>query len=684
MNAQNHPKNANSTSLLKSREKILSKALNAIKSDSRTPIVFSGPKGTGKSMLLRELAAELDSHALPGFTPLVFPPEAYKVLSVEDFLVTALEIIDKKEASPTLRNAPEAGKGSLERLMETLTRRARELGVVFVFLADDGDELLGAQLNKQNAGRLLELIEGAPELALVIGAEKGLAQAVNSRRLDQMLQFPLKPLSTDECLDLWEMEADSPPLKKDAAFCTILCRGVPGLVAKSARISRFGKGSVEESLQALLETRADYFQSEFSRLPPLERKLFTSLAEFWTPASAKEAAAAAGMDVNKTSSLLSRLASRGMVETARRKGRKKWHCTTAPLTSLHHLLRNGGPQRQNALAFLTFFEAFYGDAPAFAPIAATPVEPQVAASAPLASEPVNSADPAGWTELARTLIKEQAYADAASALKKSLELEPFHPWAWGRLGGLQHERLEQYEEAETSYLKAIEQDQNLSWVWSGLGRLLHEKLKRYIEAEQAYRIAVELEPDSAEPRIHLGMLQEKLERRSTAEKTYLEAAKRDPGHPGPWRALEGLYAQTGQKEQAEQARAMFLKREKAPVKAEKQSGGSPARQTQHQAPPPEPAQYDLETQLRALEGLDKPGPENLVAVINATIDAVAKKGVEYAGEMIKASPGRIWVEPLEAALEMMQDRSPLAPMEVLLTARDVMQEMKIRVDQGRF
>jgi hypothetical protein len=50
-----------------------------------------------------------------------------------------------------------------------------------------------------------------------------------------------------------------------------------------------------------------YFKANVDALPPLERRIFVSLAEIWEPALARDVAKRARIDVNKTSAQLTRL-----------------------------------------------------------------------------------------------------------------------------------------------------------------------------------------------------------------------------------------------------------------------------------------------------------------------------------------------------------------------------------------
>ncbi len=66
-----------------------------------------------------------------------------------------------------------------------------------------------------------------------------------------------------------------------------------------------------ENLTQLVDDNTDYFKSHLESLPPTERKAYVTLADLWTPSTAREVAEAARMEVNHASALLHRLVGRG-------------------------------------------------------------------------------------------------------------------------------------------------------------------------------------------------------------------------------------------------------------------------------------------------------------------------------------------------------------------------------------
>ena len=67
------------------------------------------------------------------------------------------------------------------------------------------------------------------------------------------------------------------------------------------------------NLLDLVDEHTEYFRSHIEALPPQERRVYLALARLWKPATAREVASQARVNVNKCSSQLRRLVDRGAV-----------------------------------------------------------------------------------------------------------------------------------------------------------------------------------------------------------------------------------------------------------------------------------------------------------------------------------------------------------------------------------
>ncbi|MCP4213025.1 MAG: hypothetical protein GY765_00125 [bacterium] len=91
----------------------------------------------------------------------------------------------------------------------------------------------------------------------------------------------------------------------------------------------------------------------------MERKIFVTLCNIWEPATAARVARDARVDVNKASSYLKRLESRGSVSVVKEgKGKKKYRISER-LYNIYHLMRLSGSRSDRVRAVVEFMVKFY-------------------------------------------------------------------------------------------------------------------------------------------------------------------------------------------------------------------------------------------------------------------------------------------------------------------------------------
>jgi hypothetical protein len=170
----------------------------------------------------------------------------------------------------------------------------------------------------------------------------------------------LEPLGTLDSKLLWEYLTGQEVEENKIRPIQILTGGNPRLLAI---ISSFAAGAsfreLMKQLTFLIDEYTTYFKSNIESLPSLERKVFVTLANIWEPAEAARVARDARIDVNKTSSLLKRLESRGCVSITKSSGRKKSYQVTERLYNIYHLMRISGSQSDRVQAVVDFMVNFY-------------------------------------------------------------------------------------------------------------------------------------------------------------------------------------------------------------------------------------------------------------------------------------------------------------------------------------
>jgi len=140
-----------------------------------------------------------------------------------------------------------------------------------------------------------------------------------------------------------------------------------GNVRLIALIARFGaKRSFRELLEDLIDLideHTDYFKSHLDNMAPTERKVYLALAELWNPSTAKEIAEVARLDVNTTSALLKRLASRGKIIVEEEGKRKRWYSISEGIYNIYYLMRRRGGPSARVKAVVRFMTSLYEAVP---------------------------------------------------------------------------------------------------------------------------------------------------------------------------------------------------------------------------------------------------------------------------------------------------------------------------------
>jgi hypothetical protein len=172
----------------------------------------------------------------------------------------------------------------------------------------------------------------------------------------------LKPLDEEECRAVWANITGSAPKDDRIRPIQILTGGNPRLLSI---ISAFGAKlsfrDLMEDLMHLVDDHTEYFKSHLDQLAPVERKVYLALADLWRPSTAKEVAAAARLDVSKTSALLNRLVGRGAVTILDEEKRTKWYQTAERMYNIYHLMRRRGAPSSRVKGLVHFMIDFYGD-----------------------------------------------------------------------------------------------------------------------------------------------------------------------------------------------------------------------------------------------------------------------------------------------------------------------------------
>ena len=338
--------------------------------ESNQHVLIIGPRGSGKTTLARRIALEVRrSRELQSlWHPLIFAEESYEVISAGEFWLEALFHISEQTGDVQWARTYEELKNESdekilrERALSQLMDFADSQGKRLLLIVENLNMLL-KQISPEDAWALRHTLLNEPRLMLLATATPGFEEIENvGHAMFELFKIQeLKALDEGECSDMWKMVTGLEAPDNRIRPLQILTGGNPRLLAI---ISKFGaKLSLKELMDDLIhlvDDHTDYFKSQLDNLATIERKAYLALAEIWDPATAREIGKAARLDVNKTSSLLSRLVKRGYVTVIETKGKTKWYQVKERLYNIYYLMRRRGAPENRVKAVVKFMIDFYG------------------------------------------------------------------------------------------------------------------------------------------------------------------------------------------------------------------------------------------------------------------------------------------------------------------------------------
>ena len=374
---------------------ILVDTLKKNKGDINQHIVIIGPRGSGKTVLLRRLATEI--RATPelqiAWHPIVFMEENYEILSLNDFWKEALyyatnttattgrrleqlkmEIPVSSEAKnatyEALKNPPGGSKNpyaediTRARLLEFAERQGKRL----LLICENMNDLFSV-LSEQECWKLRNVLQTEKRIMLIGSATTRFDQIDHYKKAfyDFFKILNLERLTTKECAELWYSVSGNQIHDQQAEALRILTGGLPRLVSI---LAWFGRGlsflALMRDLEELIDDHTDYFKGTLETLPPRERKVFVSLARLWANSPVGIIATEAGMEQPETSAILNRLIKRGIVEEYEEEGqlrpvkRGKTYQLTERLFNIFYLIRRGGAEALLVYDVVNFLIQVFG------------------------------------------------------------------------------------------------------------------------------------------------------------------------------------------------------------------------------------------------------------------------------------------------------------------------------------
>ena len=350
----------------------LLESLHASDGNANAHSLLVGPRGSGKTHLLLRVAAEVRRDArLSGFYPIVFAEESYEVATVGEFWLECLNHLAEQ--------APEVERADLRLSYNDLRTTAddrdlagRCLGTILDFadrhakrllLMVENLNMLFADIGDPDAGwRLRHTLQTEPRIVLLGSATSRFDEIDHPDHAlyDLFRVMTLQALNTEECDTLWSALSGQPRGSQPIRPLQILTGGNPRLIAVVAGFDKtYSFNDLMSNIFDLVDEHTEYFRSHIEALPPQERRIYLALARLWKPATAKEVASQARVNVNKCSAQLGRLVDRGAVLIEDGARRRRTYYIAERMYNIYYLLRRPGAESHVVDALVRFMALYY-------------------------------------------------------------------------------------------------------------------------------------------------------------------------------------------------------------------------------------------------------------------------------------------------------------------------------------
>lgn len=339
-------------------------------------VLLVGPRGRGKTMLLARVAAEIrtDEELSGQLLPVRFMEESHEIFDLGDFWLEALFYLTREitDSHPRISRdlqtthaalaRQERGAEFEERVRATVLETADRLGRQLVLMVENLQAMCG-DVDDDFGWKLRESLQTEPKVMLLATATSRFEGLDDTREpfFELFRIVCLERLDTEECQRLWQMASGEARSERQIKALEILTGGDPRLLVIVAEFSRHRSlHDLMEEMVSLIDEHTEYFRSHLDGFAKTERRVYLSVIDLWQPSYASEVAARARMDIRTVSSLLGRLADRGVV-TVEGGGRKRQYSATQRLYSIYYKLRRERDEAVVVQNLIHFMAVFYTD-----------------------------------------------------------------------------------------------------------------------------------------------------------------------------------------------------------------------------------------------------------------------------------------------------------------------------------
>jgi hypothetical protein len=552
---------------LRTIERILG---NASRGGSLSHLLIIGPKGIGKTHMLRTIY-----HALKGdidvvgierfrgsFIPVIFSEEEY-VTGVIKFLRLAIEYLKKDRKDMEIPHGLTAKTQIDERQKEEILEFTRDFrkktGSILLLLVDNFNDIIET-FTEEDQSVLREILM-VSESVLLIGTAPTLFQAILNHERPFYNFFEtlwLHDITFDETKGLLarfaELEGRTDLLetiekKKDKLRAIYeLSGGNPRLIISLYHImAEVDITSVEETFQRMLDEMSPYFSAKMKDLSPQQREIMDVIAQAEQLLTPTETAHRCGIPVNQVNAQIKRLEEMGYLQKVTGRKRKGvLYDVRERLFSLWRQMRvEAGRQRMSFI--IRFLEIWF-----------TKEEIHIYIDKTLQSikECIRSAPERLSKEMDRLWYLKEASPEyrgidedivmiekdpqvAITVLKKKANKQPADPMVWWKLAYAFSLSGKREEEIKT-LKRVVEIKPDKHEAWYNMGNSYY-KLGRYEEAVEAYKKALEVKPDDHRYWSNMGTAYRYSGKYSLAIKAFEESIRLKQDETIPWRNLIDTY-----------------------------------------------------------------------------------------------------------------------------------------------
>jgi DNA polymerase III delta prime subunit len=337
---------------------------------SNQHILIVGPRGSGKTTMVHRVAAEIarTEELHERWYPLIFSEESYEVVSAGEFWLEALFHLAEQSGEEKWQRTYRELKSETddqrlgERALAQLLDFADSIGKRILVMVENLNMLLGDMTSEDEAWKIRHTLINEPRLMLLATATCRFKHIENnSKAMFEMFKTQeLKPLDDEECNLVWEHITGHKLLGERIKPIRILTGGNPRLLTIIAKFSAHRSfHKLLDDVVNLIDDHTEYFKSHLDSLPATERKVYLALCGLWDASTAREIAQEARIDINRTSSLLSRLVGRGAITVEPHGKKTKWYVVAERMYNIYYLMRRRGKPSDRVKATVKFLTSMY-------------------------------------------------------------------------------------------------------------------------------------------------------------------------------------------------------------------------------------------------------------------------------------------------------------------------------------